>query len=81
MRRDLDSTSICRSSDRPYVKFFMINAILLILILCLLAGAIMNLFSSKVEPELRFCEIHDWVLDQNEKMICMECGYRPEENQ
>lgn len=30
--------------------------------------------------EVKRCNIHDWSLDFDEKMICMECNYKPGDN-
>lgn len=61
----------------------MIEAITLMTVLAIaLAGVlVVNLFTGGHEKEKVPCKTHSWVLDQNEKMICMECGYRPEANQ
>lgn len=39
-----------------------------------------NIIGSEEVPKV--CNgLHNWVTDQNEKLVCMECGYRPETNQ
>lgn len=47
-------------------------------------GVILVNYLSSITPEevkRESCSLHDWIYDQNEKMLCMQCGYRPGDNQ
>ncbi len=54
--------------------------ILLILILITAAVVVVNLVMSEPLEIPRCTGNHTWVVDQNEKLVCCECGYRPQSN-
>jgi hypothetical protein len=56
-------------------------AILTILITVLALIAAVNFLTREAAPVPRCTTGHQWVTDSTEKLVCMECGYRPEENQ
>ncbi len=54
--------------------------ILLILILVTAAVVVVNLVMSEPIEIPRCTGAHTWVTDQTEKLVCTECGYRPQSN-
>ena len=54
-------------------------AILFILILVFLGAGLVNLMTNTPE-EKELCFRHIWSYDPNGKMLCIECKYRPEDN-
>jgi hypothetical protein len=55
-----------------------------VLVLTLSAALVVSYFSGGKSTEAvakKPCALHDWVTDPTEKLVCMECGYRPQTNQ
>jgi hypothetical protein len=51
-----------------------------VLILVLLGVMIATYLSSDSTEESKKpdCTLHDWVLDNEEKLVCTECGFKPQ---
>lgn len=57
-------------------------ALLFVLILSLIGAMAVRYFSSPAADAPKYCVgPHTWVLDQYEKLVCYECGFRPEQHQ
>lgn len=61
---------------------FETYALIFVFVIVLVAAMIVGtLLSNSKEDKPIPCGVHQWVHDQNEKLICMQCGFRPENHQ
>ena len=57
-------------------------SIIIVMVVILVGILIVNkALDSSTAPANEPCKLHKWCTDPSEKLFCLSCGYRPEENQ